>query len=71
MGEMVVAGKVRAIGVSEVTLEQLEAAHRTFPLAALQSELSLWAANALARSCRGAQRTKLPSSRSRHSGAGS
>ena len=48
MGEMVVAGKVRAIGVSEVTLEQLDAAHRTFPLAALQSELSLWTRDALA-----------------------
>ena len=47
MGEMVAAGKVRAIGVSEVTLEQLEAAHRTFPLAALQSELSLWTRDAL------------------------
>lgn len=48
MGEMVVAGKVRAIGVSEVSLEQLEAAHRTFPLAALQSELSLWTRDACA-----------------------
>jgi aryl-alcohol dehydrogenase-like predicted oxidoreductase len=47
MGEMVDAGKVRAIGVSEVTLEQLEAAHRTYPLAALQSELSLWTRDAL------------------------
>jgi aryl-alcohol dehydrogenase-like predicted oxidoreductase len=47
MGEMVAAGKVRAIGVSEVTLEQLDAAHRTFPLAALQSELSLWTRDAL------------------------
>lgn len=42
MGEMVHAGKVRSIGVSEVTLDQLQAAHATFPLAALQSELSLW-----------------------------
>jgi aryl-alcohol dehydrogenase-like predicted oxidoreductase len=48
MGEMVQAGKVRAIGVSEVTLEQLEAAHRTFPLASLQSELSLWTREAMA-----------------------
>jgi aryl-alcohol dehydrogenase-like predicted oxidoreductase len=48
MGEMVVAGKVRAIGVSEVTLAQLEAAHRAFPLAALQSELSLWTRDAIA-----------------------
>ena len=42
MGDMVRAGKVRAIGVSEVTLDQLEAAHHTHPLAALQSELSVW-----------------------------
>ena len=48
MGEMVTAGKVRAIGVSEVTLEQLDAAHHTFPLASLQSELSLWTRDALA-----------------------
>ena len=48
MGEMVTAGKVRAIGVSEVTLEQLDAAHRAFPLASLQSELSLWTRDALA-----------------------
>ena len=48
MGEMVHAGKVRAIGVSEVTLAQLDAAHRTFPLASLQSELSLWTRDALA-----------------------
>ena len=47
MGEMVDAGKVRAIGVSEVTLEQLDAAQRTFPLAAVQSELSLWTRDAL------------------------
>ena len=42
MGEMVTAGKVRAIGVSEVTLDQLRVAHRTHPLATVQSELSLW-----------------------------
>ena len=42
MGEMVAAGKVRAVGVSEVTVEQLDAAHRAHPLAAVQSELSLW-----------------------------
>lgn len=42
MGDMVTAGKVRAIGVSEVTLEQLRAAHRAHPLASVQSELSLW-----------------------------
>jgi aryl-alcohol dehydrogenase-like predicted oxidoreductase len=42
MGEMVAAGKVRAIGVSEVTIAQLDVAHRTHPLAGVQYELSLW-----------------------------
>lgn len=42
MGEMVAAGKVRAIGMSELTLDQLRAAHATHPVATLQSELSLW-----------------------------
>jgi aryl-alcohol dehydrogenase-like predicted oxidoreductase len=42
MAEMVAAGKVRAIGVSEVSIAQLDAAHRTHPLAGVQYELSLW-----------------------------
>ncbi len=42
MGDMVAAGKVRAIGVSEVTLDELRAAQATHPIATLQSELSLW-----------------------------
>jgi aryl-alcohol dehydrogenase-like predicted oxidoreductase len=48
MGDMVRAGKVRAIGVSEVTLEQLVSAHNAHPLSALQSELSLWTRDCLA-----------------------
>jgi aryl-alcohol dehydrogenase-like predicted oxidoreductase len=36
------AGKVGAIGLSEVTLDELRAAHATHPIATLQSELSLW-----------------------------
>jgi aryl-alcohol dehydrogenase-like predicted oxidoreductase len=47
MSEMVDAGKVRAIGVSEVSLVQLQAAQRTFPIATLQSELSLWTRDSL------------------------
>jgi len=47
MAEMVAAGKVRAIGVSEVTIAQLDAAHRTHPLAGVQYELSLWSRAAL------------------------
>lgn len=42
MAEMVAAGKVRALGVSEMNLEQLRQAHAAHPLASIQSELSLW-----------------------------
>jgi aryl-alcohol dehydrogenase-like predicted oxidoreductase len=48
MGELVTRGKVRAIGVSEMSLAQLEEAHATFPISSLQSELSLWTRDALA-----------------------
>jgi len=42
MGELVAAGKVRYVGVSEVTADQLERAHATHPVTAVQSEWSLW-----------------------------
>ncbi len=42
MGELVAAGKVRYVGVSEVTAEQLERAHATHPVTAVQSEWSIW-----------------------------
>jgi aryl-alcohol dehydrogenase-like predicted oxidoreductase len=42
MAEVVAAGKARAIGMSEVTVEQLEAAHAIHPVASVQSELSIW-----------------------------
>jgi aryl-alcohol dehydrogenase-like predicted oxidoreductase len=42
MGELVAAGKVRHVGVSEVTAEELERAHAAYPVTALQSEWSLW-----------------------------
>ncbi|MEA2150563.1 MAG: hypothetical protein QOD69_2393 [Solirubrobacteraceae bacterium] len=42
MAEVVAAGKARAIGMSEATAEELAAAHAIHPVAALQSELSLW-----------------------------
>ena len=42
MGELVQAGKVRYLGVSEVTADQLERAHATHPVTAVQSEWSLW-----------------------------
>ncbi|MGW5308845.1 aldo/keto reductase [Nocardia thailandica] len=42
LGELVAAGKVRAIGLSEVTGDELRAAHAVHPIAALQSEWSLF-----------------------------
>lgn len=42
MSDLVRAGKVRYIGLSEASAETLERAHRIHPVAALQSEYSLW-----------------------------
>ncbi len=38
---------MRALGLSEVTVEQARVAHSIHPVAAVQSELSLWTRNAL------------------------
>jgi aryl-alcohol dehydrogenase-like predicted oxidoreductase len=40
--ELVGTGKVRAIGLSEVTVAQLELCHAIHPVTSVQSELSLW-----------------------------
>jgi aryl-alcohol dehydrogenase-like predicted oxidoreductase len=42
MGELVEAGKVRHIGLSEAAPETLRRAHATHPITALQTEYSLW-----------------------------
>ena len=42
MGELVAAGKVRCIGLSEAAPETIRRAHATHPLSAVQSEYSLW-----------------------------
>ena len=42
MAELVQAGKVRYLGLSEASSETLRRAHRVHPIAALQSEFSLW-----------------------------
>ena len=47
MAELVAAGKVRAIGLSEVSVAQLEIAQAIHPVASVQSELSLWTRGAL------------------------
>jgi len=42
MAELVGEGKVRHLGLSNVTAEQLLAAHQVHPIAAVQGEYSLW-----------------------------
>jgi len=42
MGELVAAGKIRHIGLSEVGAATLRRAHAVHPIAAVQSEYSLW-----------------------------
>jgi len=42
MAELVRAGKVRALGLSEVSAATLARAHAVHPIAAVQSEYSLW-----------------------------
>jgi len=55
MAELVREGKVRYLGLSEVTAEQLERAHAVHPISALQSEYSLWT--------RGIEESVLPTAR--------
>ncbi|MBX3608152.1 MAG: aldo/keto reductase [Piscinibacter sp.] len=45
LGDLVRAGKVRAIGLSEVSAATLRRAHAVHPIAALQTEYSLWTRN--------------------------
>ncbi len=42
MAELVAAGKVRALGLSEPTVDELERVSRIHAVSAVQSELSLW-----------------------------
>lgn len=42
MAELVKAGKVRYLGLSEASAATLERAHKVHPISALQSEYSLW-----------------------------
>ncbi|HTF97383.1 MAG TPA: aldo/keto reductase [Cellvibrio sp.] len=46
LADLVAEGKIRNIGLCEVSAEQLQAAHNIHPIAALQSELSLWTRDA-------------------------
>ncbi|MGO4385854.1 aldo/keto reductase [Specibacter sp. RAF43] len=49
MAGLVSAGKVRHLGLSEVTAEELRAAHAVHPIAAVQSEWSIWSRDVEAR----------------------
>lgn len=42
LARLVDEGKIRAVGLSEPSAEQLRAAHAVFPVSAVQSEYSLW-----------------------------
>jgi aryl-alcohol dehydrogenase-like predicted oxidoreductase len=42
MSQLIKEGKVRGIGLSEVTVQTLKKAHAVHPISALQSEYSLW-----------------------------
>ena len=42
MAELVAAGTVRALGMSEASVDELARAHAIHPVASVQSELSLW-----------------------------
>jgi len=42
LGELVAAGKVRYIGLSEASADTIRRAHATHPVAAVQNEWSLW-----------------------------
>ena len=42
LADLVRAGKVRALGLSEVSAQRLRQAHAVHPIAAVQSEYSLW-----------------------------
>src|SRR6476660_8776532 len=45
LGDMVKAGKVRAIGLSEISAATLRKAHAVHPIAAVQNEYSPWSRN--------------------------
>ena len=55
LADLVRAGKIRAIGLSEVSAATLRRAHAVHPIAALQTEYSLWTRNpeiAVLQACR-------------------
>ncbi len=55
LGDLVRAGKIRAVGLSEVSAATMRKAHAEYPITALQTEYSLWTRNpeiAVLQACR-------------------
>ncbi|WP_043531577.1 aldo/keto reductase [Litchfieldella xinjiangensis] len=55
LGQLVEEGKIRAVGLSEISAATLQRANEEYPIAAVQSEYSLWTRNpeiALLHTCR-------------------
>jgi aryl-alcohol dehydrogenase-like predicted oxidoreductase len=46
MSELVSAGKIKSLGLSEVSAATLRRAHKVYPITAVQSEYSLWSRDA-------------------------
>lgn len=51
MADLVQEGKIRAIGLSEVSTATIQRAHSVHPIAAVQSEYSLWTQNSTLNIC--------------------
>ena len=66
MAQLVTAGKVRALGLSEAGPELIRRAHAVHPIAALQSEYSLWSGASRAESPQHAASSASRWSRSAH-----
>ena len=70
MAELVEAGKVRHLGLSEAAPETIRRAHAVHPITALQTEYSVWSrVSRRRRSCRPAGSSGSASSPTRRSGA--
>ncbi len=64
LSHLIKEGKIRSIGLCEVTAEQLKRAHKVHPVAAVQTEFSLWTrdieTNGLLDMCRNLGTTLIP-----------
>ena len=65
LAELVAEGKLARIGLSEVTVAQAAAAHEIHPVAAIQSELSVWTRDPLGGKAAGDVQTRMGADASR------